>query len=74
LASFENLATVLGMRWRRILPRWLRDYLYRRDSRRHPGLRGQLMFEWSRATRNPLPEEERARIANAEFRRRRFRR
>jgi hypothetical protein len=50
-------------------PRWFRDVLaqlrswrYRRASRKHPGLRGQLMYEWSRATGEPLPEEERLRI------------
>lgn len=53
------------MNWRRILPKALRDYLYRRASRFDPGLRGMLMYEWSKSTGNALPEEERERIRQA---------
>lgn len=61
----HSFAYVQWMNWRKLLPKRLRVYLYRRASRTHPGLRGQLMWEWSRATGEPLPEEERQRIRSA---------
>lgn len=57
------------MKWRAFLPLWARSYLYARASRKHPGLRGQLMFEWAKTTGNPLPTEERERIRAAHAKR-----
>ncbi len=50
-----------GMRLFTRLRRWLSWKAYKRASRWHPGVRGQLMYERSRVTGEPLPEEERAR-------------
>ena len=47
---------------------WYKIKRYERASRTEPGLRGMLMYEWSRSTGELLPEEERQRIREAQSR------